>query len=135
MRSGIFGLALLFSANVAHAAGDAKSVATTSCNALASRVDATSGNAPVFLRSYDHERGTGESDEPALRTAAFTYDNALAVIALLACDKPGQAARVGEALRLAAIGDARLRNTYRAGAVEAQPLPNGWWDRKAGRRV
>ena len=133
MRSGIFGLALLFSASVVHAAGDAKSVATTSCYALASRVDAISGNAPVFLRSYDHERGTGESDEPALRTAAFTYDNALAVIALLACDKPGQAARVGEALRLAAIGDARLRNTYRAGAVEAQPLPNGWWDRKAGR--
>ncbi|WP_330888373.1 hypothetical protein [Rudaea sp.] len=102
---------------------------------LASRVDATQGNAPVFLRSYDHERGTGESDEPALRTAAFTYDNALAVIALLACDKREQAARIGEALRVAAMGDAHLRNTYRAGAVEGKPLPNGWWDRKASRWV
>lgn len=133
MRSGIFVFALLFSASAVHAAGDAKNVASTSCNALASRVDAIPGNVAVFLRSYDHERGDGEPDEPALRTAAFTYDNALAVIALLACDKRGQAARVGEALRAAAMGDEHLRNTYRAGAVEGKPLPNGWWDRKAGR--
>jgi len=133
MRPGIVALGLLFAVSAIHAADDAKSIASMGCNVLTLRVDATPGNAAVFLRSYDHERGTGESDEPALRTAAFTYDNALAVIALLACDKPRQAARVGEALRMAAMGDAHLRNTYRAGAVETQPLPNGWWDRKASR--
>ena len=108
-------------------------IAQKSCTSLAARVDAFPGKAAVFLRSYDSERGEGELSEPSLRTAAFTYDNALAVIALLACDKPVQAKRIGEALRLAAVGDARLRNTYRAGVVGDRPLPNGWWDRKAGR--
>lgn len=108
-------------------------MARNACAALSARVDAVPGNAPVFLRSYDHERGEGELEDPALRTAAFTYDNALATIALLACGKREQAERIGEALRLAAIGNSRLRNAYRAGAVGDRPLPNGWWDRKAGR--
>lgn len=110
-------------------------VAETACGAISRRVEAVAGAVPLFLRSYDHERGVGEPEAPALRTAAFTYDNALAVIALLACDKPAQAMRIGEALRLAATTDTRLRNTYRAGAVTDKPLPNGWWDAKQNRWV
>lgn len=96
---------------------------------MASRVDAIPGNTPVLLRSYDSLRGRGAPDLPPLHTAAFTYDNALAVIALLACGKHAEAERIGEALRLAAMNDTRLRDAYRAGVVKGdRPLPNGWWD-------
>ncbi|HEY8010085.1 MAG TPA: hypothetical protein VIE67_03715 [Rudaea sp.] len=123
--------ALFLLCNAAHGGDVAENaIAQRACAAIAGRVDAVAGSAPVFLRSYDDGRGAGEVDDPALRTAAFTYDNALAVIALLACDKRAQALRVGEALRLAAINDTRLRNTYRAGAVGDKVLPNGWWDAK-----
>ena len=71
-----------------------------------------------------------------MHSAAFTYDNALAVIALLACHKQVQAERIGEALRLAAMNDTRLRDAYRAGVVEGdKPLPNGWRDAKQRRWV
>lgn len=123
--------ALFLSGNAVCAGEPAfSSVAQRACGAIAARVKAISGNAPVFLRSYDNARGSGEPDEPAFRTAAFTYDNALAVIALLACDKRAEALRVGEALRLVAMGGTRLRNTYRSGAVGEKPLPNGWWNAK-----
>ena len=123
--------ALFLLCNAAYGGDVAESaIAQRACAAIAGRVDAVAGGAPVFLRSYDDGRSAGEVDEPALRTAAFTYDNALAVIALLACDKRTQALRVGEALRFAATKDTRLRNTYRAGAVGDNVLPNGWWDAK-----
>jgi len=123
-------------AGTVHAATNAESIAMKSCVALATRVEEFPGNTPIFLRSYDHERGGGASNEPALRTAAFTYDNALAAIALLACGKREQATRIGEALRLAAMSDSRLRNAYRAGPVEnGKPLPNGWWDARENRWV
>jgi hypothetical protein len=108
-------------------------VAKRACNSIATRVTAIQGNAPVFLRSYDGESGAGEVTDPSQRTAAYTYDNALAVIALLACDKRVEALRVGEALRLASMRDTRLRNAYRAGAVGEKILPNGWWDVKENR--
>src|SRR6185503_8539424 len=104
-------------------------LARTGCDAIAARVDALPGNAPLLLRSYDSRRGQGAPDLPPLHSAAFTYDNALAVIALLACHKRPQAERIGEALRRAAMHDTRLRDAYRAGAVEGdKPLPNGWRD-------
>lgn len=114
-------------------AAPAQAVAEKGCAALAARVDATPGPGPVFLRSYD-ESGT----EPALAEAAFTYDNALAAMALVACGRTPQARRLGEALLAAATGDragaqGRLRNAYRAGKQESVPLPNGWWDAAAGR--
>lgn len=105
------------------------------CAVLAGRVDAIPGNGPVFLQSYD---GTGV---PALETAAFTYDNSLAAIALVACRRIPQARRIGEALLLAATQDragpkGRLRNAYRAGPqTQLPPPPNGWWDHGAGRWV
>ncbi len=105
------------------------------CESIKNRAIAISAEKPLLLRSYDHERGVGEPDEPALRTIAFTYDNALAVIALLACDRPAEASHIGEALRLAAMKDARLRNAYRVGEVDKKPLPNGWWDAQQNRWV
>lgn len=114
----------------------AATIARTGCNAIASRIDAVPGNTALLLRSYDSLRGQGAPDLPPLHSAAFTYDNALAVIALLACGKPLQAERIGEALRLAAMNDTRLRDTYRAGVIKgSKPLPNGWWDAERKRWV
>lgn len=104
-------------------------VARHACSAIAGHVDAPVGP-PEFLQS--HEFGNRDA-EPALKSAAFTYDNALAVIALVACDKLPQALRIGEALRKAAFAGPRLRNAYRAGPVEGKALPNGWWDDKTHR--
>ena len=113
----------------ASAAPRIEAIAHAGCNAIASRVDAAPGNAPVLLRSYDSRRGQGAPALPPLHSAAFTYDNALAVIALLACGRRPQAERIGEALRRAAMHDTRLRDAYRAGVVEGdKPLPNGWRD-------
>jgi hypothetical protein len=114
----------------AHAAN----IGDHACAALASRVDRIGGSDPVFLRSYDHADGEGPNAEPALN-GAFTYDNALAAIALVACGHIKQATRIGEALRLAATEDragpamGRLRNAYRAGAQVEHPIPPmGWWN-------
>ena len=108
----------------------ASTVATRACAAMKQRVDAVPGSTPVLLLSYD-----GENALPALRTAAFTYDNALAVIALLGCRHRAEALRIGAALERAALRDTRLRNTYRAGAVDDKVLPNGWWDAAQNRWV
>lgn len=110
-------------------------VARRSCAALKSRVDAVPGGAPLFLRSYDGANGAGEPQAQALKTAAFVYDEALAVIALVGCDAVPEAVRVGEALRMAATTDTRLRNVYRAGTVGDKVLRNGWWDAAQNRWV
>ena len=96
-------------------------VAARGCAALKSRIDAVPAG-PGFLRSYDSADG-GEPDSPPLRTAAFVYDNSLAVIALIACGDVPRASRIGEALRLAAENDSRLRSAYRAGAAENSSMP------------
>lgn len=106
----------------------ADDVAQRACAAIAGRVGADATDMPLLLRSYDAAQGDDGVDAPALRTAAFTYDNALAVIALLACDRRAEALRIGAALERAAMRDSRLRNTYRAGVVDGKVLPNGWWD-------
>lgn len=122
-------LALSSAAVAAQAQADvARTVAERSCAAIRSRVDAIAGDGPVLLRSYDAAQDGGGPLEPALGTAAFVYDEALATIALVGCKAVPEARRLGEALRLAATTDARLRNVYRAGAVEATVLRNGWWD-------
>lgn len=113
-------------------------VETHVCLALARHVDTSiaevEATCPFLALSYDSEGSEGPI-EPPLGTAAFSYDNALAVIALLACERQHEALRVGEALRLVAMKDSRLRNTYRAGIVADKPLPNGWWDAKQNRWV
>lgn len=113
----------------ARAADPATEVSARGCAALAARVD---GDEPQFLASYDDV-----DDEPALKGAAFTYDNALAAIALVACGDVAHAAAIGDALVAAATMDradpgGRLRNAYRAGPVSGLALPHGWWDDKAG---
>lgn len=114
----------------------AEHVASLGCKAMAARIDAMAGSGPLLLRSYDASAGQGAPTTPPLHAAAFTYDNALAVIALLACHKPLRAARIGEALRLAAMHDTRLRDAYLAGPVRgAQPQSNGWWDARRGHWV
>jgi hypothetical protein len=89
---------------------------------------AVPGQGPVFVASFP-------TAEPGpLRDAAFTYDNAVAAIALVACGNPKQAAQIGDAL-LTGLDhdrywkDGRLRNAYLAGPVTSFPvkLP-GWWD-------
>jgi hypothetical protein len=111
-------------------AGDIeRDIARRGCAALTRRVDAIASGAGL-LRSYDAADGT-DPVSPPLRTAAFVYDNSLAVIALISCGDVPRASRVGEALRLAVEHDTRLRNVYRAGAAETTPLQNGWWDAKA----
>jgi hypothetical protein len=87
----------------------------------------------VLLASYPSERGG------VLSAAAFTYDNAVAAIALVACGRLTQARRIGDALLLALDHDrywhdGRLRNGYAAGAIGAEPLRLvGWWDLKSQR--
>lgn len=110
-------------------------LARTLCAALASAVDAVGGMkaGPVFLVSY--RPGPDQQElPPALRQSAFTYDNALAAIALTACGAREPARRIGDALLQAldqdrTFHDGRVRNAYRAGLLEAGPpaLP-GWWD-------
>jgi hypothetical protein len=86
---------------------------------------------PVLLASYP-----GEQSGP-LNAAAYTYDNSVAAIALVACGQLPQARRIGDALLLAMDHDrfwhdGRVRNAYAAGSVGAErvKLP-GWWDAKA----
>ena len=125
-------IGLLIAAATSEAIADTqRDVAARGCAALKSRVDALASTA-VLLRSYDSASGA-EPESPALKTAAFVYDNSLAVIALIACGDVPRASRIGEGLRLAASNDVRLRTTYRAGRVETKPLPNGWWDATASR--
>ena len=102
------------------------------CEALARAVDAE-GRGPVFVASY--RPGPHEAEVPkALRHSAFTYDNALAAIALTACGQVDRARRIGDALLKTVqsdrtFHDGRVRNAYRAGSIGdgALALP-GWWD-------
>ncbi len=136
--SRIFTLLAIASAAAAPAAAQgadqATPLAARTCAVLTARVDAVPGGGPALLRSWDGAGGSGVPAEPALAGAAFTYDNALAVIALVACGRLPQAERVGTALLEAASADrsgqqGRIRNAYRAGGQGAPPLPpNGWWD-------
>lgn len=70
---------------------------------------------------------------PANDPAAYTYDNALAGIALAAGGHALYAARIADALVLAQahdpdFTDGRLRNAYRAGRVAVPVALPGWWD-------
>jgi len=133
-----FSFCLIGLASVAAADSSATKLASATCGALRGRVQAVTGAEPVFLRSYDAESGAGEGKEPTLN-GAFTYDNALAAIALTACGDVEDARRIADALWMAAGSDrsnvrGRLRNAYRPGAVSATPVaPMGWWDTAQGR--
>jgi len=126
-------LALMTLLSLAPARAEMPALAAASCAALSQRVDAIAGSGPAFLRSWDGRGGSGPAEEAALVGAAFTYDNSLAVMALLACGRDAQAKRIGEAL-LAASAAEPIRNAYRAGPqAETPPPPNGWWSVAEGR--
>ena len=91
---------------------------------------------PAFVASY--RQAPDEAEVPqALRNSAFTYDNALAIVALLACDETTAARRIADAFLIAldndrSFHDGRIRNAYRAGPVKDRPiLLAGWWDDRA----
>jgi hypothetical protein len=115
-------------------AGDA--VACKACDALVHAMP--QGEGPFFYRSFEPANG-GSALHPTLENTAFTYDNALAAIALYACDKPDLAKRVIDALVVALATDrhyhdGRLRNAYRSGPLsssEASVLLPGYWDASA----
>ena len=93
------------------------------------------GAKAAFVRSYEH--GQDEGSLPAgLASTAFVYDNALAVIALVACGNVSSATTIGNALSLAVrkdrtFTDGRVRNAYRPGPVgQGAPALPGWWDAK-----
>jgi hypothetical protein len=104
----------------------------TACAWLA-RTMAMQSPGPVLLASFPSEHAGPLAD------AAFTYDNSVAAIALVACGQLTQARRIGDALLLALDHDrywhdGRLRNAYRAGAVSTDALKlAGWWDLRAQR--
>lgn len=89
---------------------------------------------PLFLTSYRlADSRQGPPLEPALAGVAFTYDNALAGIALLACGDAASARRIGDAVLRAmerdpAMPDGRVRNAYRAGPMteDKAALPGRW---------
>lgn len=102
------------------------------CEGLAAKMDRS--HAPFVFRSFEPAPG-GKALDPALSNTGFTYDNALAAIALFACGKESEALRVADALLLAVTRDrhyrdGRLRNAYRSGPVaseaEAMALPGFW---------
>jgi hypothetical protein len=121
----------LFAAAVIGGVTAASAVAAeppTACASLSRLVDAAPGAVPVFLASYPTVQAG------PLHAAAFLYDNAAAVIALIGCGRRDQARRIGDAILVALDNDrywhdGRLRNGYAAGSVEARPVKlSGWWD-------
>lgn len=113
-----------------------ESVACSACAALDALMP--DGEGPYFYRSFD-AANAGSRLHPSLENTAFTYDNALAAIALYACDNPEKARRVADALIVAHATDrhyhdGRLRNAYRSGPVsqaEESVLLPGYWDANA----
>ncbi|POF30465.1 hypothetical protein [Roseibium marinum] len=112
-----------------------------SCESLARRVKLY-GDGPVFLVSYEASPEGGQLPRE-LSNVAFSYDNALAIIALVACGKVETAKQIGEAFHIALAKDrfykdGRLRNAYAAGrldpSAEAVALP-GYWDDGAGKWI
>jgi hypothetical protein len=92
---------------------------------------------PGLLLSYPVPPGSGPPPTPSLQSVAFVYDNALAVVALVACGEGAAARRIADALVLAAADrgtQGAIRNGYRAGPVAAGAGPDlgGWWDQQAG---
>jgi hypothetical protein len=109
------------------------SIASPSACGYLVRSMAAAPPGPALLASYPSERSG------PLSGAAFTYDNAVTAIALVACGQPALARRIGDSLLLALDHDrfwhdGRVRNAYAAGAVGNSPLKlAGWWDMKSQR--
>jgi hypothetical protein len=105
----------------------APGVAPSACGYLTQTMLAQASG-PVLLASYPTQHSG------ALSAAAFTYDNSVAAIALVACGQIAQSRRVADALLFALDHDrfwhdGRLRNGYAAGSIGGGTLRlAGWWD-------
>lgn len=128
---GIVGLMLAGGGASALAAQARPQLAAMTCAALDQAVTSQPAG-PVLLASYPPFQGH-PAPILALRGVAFTYDNALASIALFACGKGDSARRIADALAFATqhdpeYQDGRLRNAYAAGPVGApsMKLPGYW---------
>jgi hypothetical protein len=105
---------------------------------------------PRFLVSYKTVRSDNDVDA-VMRNAAFTYDNALALLAFLAVGERQRAKLIADALVYAQqhdryFNDGRLRNAYQAGDLRLWPgwtpygkiatvrMP-GWYDTATGHWV
>ncbi len=104
------------------------------CAAIARALDASAPTGgPAFIASYQ-DPPDGTRLPAALSGSAFAYDNALAAIALVACDETAKAQRIADAFLLAlahdrTYRDGRIRNAYAAGPVAATALKlPGWWN-------
>jgi hypothetical protein len=103
------------------------------CEGLVAKMEGDN-QSPFIFRSFD-QVPEGKPVDPMLSNAGFTYDNALATIALFACGRKAEAKRVADALALAvdkdrSYHDGRVRNAYRSGPVaigrEGMLLPGYW---------
>ncbi|MGY3172264.1 hypothetical protein ACVWYU_001641 [Pseudomonas sp. TE12234] len=128
---GVLSLMLLGSGMSAMAAQPRPQLAAMTCAALDQAVTALPAG-PVLVASYPPLDGH-PAPILALRGVAFTYDNALASIALFACGKAESARRIADALAFATLHDpeyqdGRMRNAYAAGAVgsPSMKLPGYW---------
>lgn len=126
MRRIVFAVAaVVFAVCRSCAAGDA-------CAVLSAAVPS---QGPVLLASFP------TVEDGPLHNVAFVYDNAVAAIALIACDRPDQAALIAEGFLAASDHDrywtdGRLRNGYAAGRIEHFPVAlAGWWDQGQGKWV
>lgn len=105
-------------------------------------------DAPRFLVSYQ-TLDSGEDFDLVMRNCAFTYDNALALMAFMEAGDRPRAKLIADALVYAQehdryYTDGRLRNAYQGGDLAPPPgwaqgsekcparLP-GWWDKAQGR--
>ena len=125
------GMTLIVSGELAMANQPRPQLAAITCAALDQAVTALP-EGPVLVASYPPLEGH-PAPILALRGVAFTYDNALASIALFACGKAQSAKRIADALAFATLHDpeyrdGRLRNAYAAGAVgtPTMTLPGYW---------
>jgi hypothetical protein len=100
-------------------------------------VTSRAAGSPTFLRSYDTMPHI-VPDQVYIQNAAFSYDNALAAMALLSAGQPDDARRILDAFVYAIQNDryqpGRVRNAYVPGDVRPFPawdsgarLP-GWYD-------
>ncbi|MEO6676598.1 MAG: hypothetical protein ABIO21_04405 [Pseudomonas sp.] len=128
---GVVGAILIGSGASALAAQARPQLVAMTCAAL-DRAVASEPAGPVLVASYPPLNGQ-PAPILALRGVAFTYDNALASIALFACGKVESARRIADALAFATrhdpeYQDGRLRNAYAAGSVGAAPMKlPGYW--------
>ncbi|MEB0047856.1 MULTISPECIES: hypothetical protein [unclassified Pseudomonas] len=128
---GLVGVMLVGSGASVLAAQARPQLAAITCAALDQAVTSQAAG-PVLVASYPALDGQ-PAPILALRGVAFTYDNALASIALFACGKVESARRIADALAFAThhdpeYQDGRLRNAYAAGSVgvPTMKLPGYW---------